>query len=64
MSIAPSKAPAPVDWHEGLARSKSEIAAGKTVDLLPVLEDLRVAAERLEAGGNETPKVMGQTAGQ
>ena len=39
---------APPGWLESLARSKAEIAAGKTVPLLPILDRLRSAAERLE----------------
>ncbi len=36
-------------WRESLARSKTQIAAGESVDLLPILDRLRAAAERLEA---------------
>lgn len=39
----------PKGWRESLERSKAEIAAGKTVPLLPVLDRLRAAAERIEA---------------
>lgn len=42
-------ATAPADWRESLERSKAQIAAGQTVPLLPVLDRLRAAAERLEA---------------
>jgi len=42
-------APAPAGWRESLKRSKAEIAAGAAVPLLPVLDRLRAAAERLEA---------------
>ncbi len=41
--------PAPAGWHESLARSKAQIAAGRSVPLLPVLDRLRASAERLEA---------------
>jgi hypothetical protein len=37
-------------WRESLERSKAEIAAGTySVPLLPVLDRLRGAAERIEA---------------
>lgn len=36
-------------WQESLTRSKAEIAAGQSVPLLPILDRLRAAAERLEA---------------
>ena len=39
---------APVEWLESLQRSKAQISAGETVPLLPILDRLRVAAERLE----------------
>ena len=42
------EAPAPAGWHESLARSKAQIAAGQSVPLLPVLDRLRASAERLE----------------
>ena len=41
--------PAPAGWHESLERSKAQIAAGESVPLLPVLDRLRAAAERIEA---------------
>ncbi len=41
--------PAPAGWHESLARSKAQIAAGRSVPLLPILDRLRASAERLEA---------------
>ncbi len=41
--------PAPAGWHESLARSKTQIAAGQSIPLLPVLDRLRASAERLEA---------------
>jgi hypothetical protein len=40
---------APDGWRESLERSKSQIAAGEAVPLLPVLDRLRAAAERIEA---------------
>ena len=42
-------APVPAGWRESLERSKAQIAAGGTVPLLPLLDRLRAAAERLEA---------------
>jgi hypothetical protein len=42
-------------WLESLERSKAQIAAGQTVPLLPVLDQLRAAAERLEAEMGVTP---------
>lgn len=38
----------PAGWIESLQRSKAQIAAGETVPLLPLLDELREAAERLE----------------
>ncbi len=35
-------------WRESLARSKSQIASGEIVALLPILDRLKMAAERLE----------------
>ena len=46
---AASAALATSAWRESLARSKTQIAAGESVPLLPVLDRLRVSAERLEA---------------
>ena len=40
---------APARWLESLERSKAQIAAGQTVPLLPVLDQLQATAERLEA---------------
>jgi hypothetical protein len=42
-------AAAPEGWRESLERSKAQIAAGEAVPLLPVLDRLRAAAERIEA---------------
>jgi hypothetical protein len=39
----------PEVWRESLERSKDQIAAGEAVPLLPVLDRLRAAAERIEA---------------
>lgn len=44
-----AEASAPADWRESLERSKAQIAAGAAVPLLPVLDRLRAAAERIEA---------------
>ena len=45
---------APASWRESLERSKAQIAAGRTVPLLPVLDWLRASAERLEAESGVT----------
>jgi hypothetical protein len=39
---------APAEWIESLERSKAQIAAGLTVPLISLLEQLRASAERLE----------------
>ena len=44
-----AEAPIPSGWLESLRRSKAQIAAGEAVPLLPLLDRLRAAAERLEA---------------
>ena len=49
MSEASHTPRAPAEWRDGLERSKAQIAAGQTMPLLPVLDQLRAAAERLEA---------------
>ncbi len=49
MSEATIPSRASTGWQESLERSKAQIAAGHTVPLLPVLDRLRAAAERLEA---------------
>ena len=49
MDDPPTAASSPTGWRESLERSKAQIAAGKTVPLLPLLDRLRAAAERLEA---------------
>ena len=49
MSEAANSSRAHTSWQESLARSKAQITAGHTVPLLPVLDRLRVSAERLEA---------------
>ena len=48
MSEIDSNTDAPAGWMISLARSKAEIAAGQSVPLLPILDRLRDAAERLE----------------
>lgn len=45
----------PAEWRDSLERSKAQIAAGQIEPLLPVLDRLRVAAERLEADMGVTP---------
>jgi hypothetical protein len=49
MEVIKATAAAPVGWRDSLERSKAQIAAGKTVPLLPVLDRLRAAAELIEA---------------
>jgi hypothetical protein len=49
MSSASLRGTTPIAWAESLVRSKTQIAAGYTVPLLPVLDRLRATAERLEA---------------
>jgi hypothetical protein len=39
----------PAAWMESLDRSDAEIAAGLTVPLAEILDELRASAERLEA---------------
>lgn len=36
-------------WQESLVRSKTQIASGESVPLLPILDRLRSLAKRLEA---------------
>ena len=48
MAETSSEAPVLAGWHEGLARSKAQVAAGRSVPLLPVLNRLRPPAERPE----------------
>ena len=57
-------APPLADWRESLERSKAQIAAGQTVPLLPVLDRLRAAAERLEAEQGITADGDEATAGR
>ncbi len=55
MSEAPNTPRAPAKWLESLRRSKAQIAAGQSAPLLPVLDQLRATAERLEAEMGVTP---------
>ena len=64
MSERSSEAPAPADWHESLVRSKAQIAAGESVDLLPILDRLRASAERLEAEQGVTADGVKVTSGR
>jgi hypothetical protein len=48
MSNAANQMRVPAGWQDSLTRSKAEIAAGQSVPLLPILDRLRAAAERLE----------------
>lgn len=56
MSNATNRASIPAGWSESLARSKAQIAAGQTVPLVPVLDRLRTAADRLEAESEDVPQ--------
>ena len=38
----------PAGWQDSLVRSKSQIASGESVPLMPLLDRLRASAERLE----------------
>ena len=62
MSSSANSASSPAGWFENLARAKAQIAAGQTVQLLPVLERLRASAERLEAASNQSLDEAGKSA--
>lgn len=64
MSNSAKRAAAPPEWLESLASSKAQIAAGQTVPLLPILDRLRAAAERLEATQAISFEEVEQTARQ
>jgi len=64
MSTNTSGALAPAGWLESLARSKAQIAAGETVELLPILDRLRATAERLEAAEGRSTDGSRQSAGE
>jgi hypothetical protein len=53
MSSTADRANVPLGWRESLERSKSQIAAGMTVPLIPILDQLRASAEQLEASDNQ-----------
>ena len=53
MSNANTRPAIPDGWLESLQRSKTQIAGGETVPLLPLLDRLRSAAEQLETDLNE-----------
>ena len=55
MSELSSSPQVPCGWLDSLKRSKAQIAAGQAVPLLPVLDRLRTAAERLELEMGVTP---------
>ena len=56
---------APAGWLESLERSKAQIAAGQTVPLVPVLERLRTAADRLDVEQDDlSPDGVKQTVGR
>lgn len=48
--------PAPAGWLEAMDDSDAQLAAGQTVPLEPLLEELRLAAEQLEAKLAERPR--------
>ena len=48
MVIDPDDTPVPAGWIESLTRSKADIAAGRSVPLMPVLDRLRAAAKALD----------------
>jgi hypothetical protein len=62
MSNTANHASAPAGWLESLARSNAQIAAGKTVPLLPVLDRLRASAERLESEQDTAADGVSKTA--
>jgi len=62
MASNPERSTAPAHWLESLARSKAQIAAGETVPLLPVLDALRAAAERLEKPDDILPERVSRAA--
>ena len=55
MSEASQTPRALTKWLECLERGKAQIAAGQTVPLLPILDQLRASAERLEVEMGVTP---------
>jgi len=63
MSSSTDRVTAPAEWVESLQRSKAQIAAGLTVPLLPLLEQLRASAELLEVSEDEELEIAGPTAG-
>jgi hypothetical protein len=63
MSSSTDRVTAPIEWIESLERSKAQIAAGLTVPLLPLLEQLRASAELLEVSEDEELEIAGPTAG-
>jgi hypothetical protein len=56
--------PVPAGWQDSLSRSKSQIAAGESVLLLPALGRLHASAERLEAEQGVTADGAEATAGR
>lgn len=54
MAETPPEDPTLAGWHENLARSRAQTAAGEAVPLLPVVDRLRASAERLEAERGST----------
>ena len=54
MATDPHHTPVPAGWLESLARSKADIAAGRSVPLLPILDRLRAAAKTLDGSDDST----------
>lgn len=61
MATDPNHALVPNGWLDSLARSKAEIAAGRSVPLLPILDRLRTAAKALD-GGDDSAEDSKKTA--
>ena len=53
------QASTPAGWLESLERSKAEIASGQSVPLLPFLDRLRSAADRLEGDKTDDKNAEG-----
>lgn len=44
-----TSSPVPAEWLDAMAESDAQLAAGQTVPLEPLLDELRRTAEQLEA---------------
>ena len=64
MSNPANRTTAPVEWLESLAKSKAQIASGQPVPLLPIIDRLRAAPERLEAEQGIAPDEAKPIAGR